>query len=309
MVMPQADRVFLHGFDSLLRHFDKLLVQLFSQSLPRLDRKQPPANEGRSILGSLSGELPGKSSKGVGRRAPKVTVTREGDSARLLVTGLSSCSRKVKIWPCACAGTHETFRARARSVLADDTNHLTGGVRVLYATLANSMRKDTMPRNTLRASLLTSMICGVTAFAAEDAPTSPKSNADWTVDDVLSFERASDFRVSPDCRWALWVKSVPDKDKNEWVSHLFLSSLTGGKEVQLTRGGGGCSSPRWSPDSQLIAFLSSRPHPKDKPDDKEKTGVWLINPFGGEPWPLTDGERAVLALNWADTNNIIYTAQ
>jgi len=166
-----------------------------------------------------------------------------------------------------------------------------------------------MPRNTLRASLLTSMICGVTAFAAEDAPTSPKSNADWTVDDVLSFERASDFRVSPDCRWALWVKNVPDKDKNEWVSHLFLSSLTGDKEVQLTRGGGGCSSPRWSPDGQLIAFLSSRPHPKGKPDDKEKTGLWLINPFGGEPWPLTDGERAVLALNWAGTNSIIYSAQ
>jgi hypothetical protein len=38
MIVPQADRVLLHGFGFLLRPFGKLLVQLFSYILPRLAR-------------------------------------------------------------------------------------------------------------------------------------------------------------------------------------------------------------------------------------------------------------------------------
>jgi hypothetical protein len=34
-----------------------------------------------------------------------------------------------------------------------------------------------------------------------------KPKPDWTVEDVLSCEMAYEFAVSPDCRWAAWVKT------------------------------------------------------------------------------------------------------
>jgi hypothetical protein len=35
----------------------------------------------------------------------------------------------------------------------------------------------------------------------------------WTVEDVLLEESASDFQISPDGRWAVWVKRQIDKEK------------------------------------------------------------------------------------------------
>jgi len=47
--------------------------------------------------------------------------------------------------------------------------------------------------------------------AAEAGPTqtnaAPKPG--WTVEDALSWEWASEFKTSPDCRWVVWVKGVP----------------------------------------------------------------------------------------------------
>src|SRR5262249_35712161 len=134
--------------------------------------------------------------------------------------------------------------------------------------------------------------------------------ARWTVDDVLLAERAGEFDISPDCRWVVWTKSLPDKDKGEPISNLMRSSLTVSHEIELTRGTENCSSPKWSPDGQLIAFLTTRPVPKAKPapgddkaadsEEKDKPQIWLIHPFGGEAWPLTELPRGIHAFEWLD---------
>jgi dipeptidyl aminopeptidase/acylaminoacyl peptidase len=102
-----------------------------------------------------------------------------------------------------------------------------------------------------------------------------------------------------------------------------LSSLTETKEIQLTRGVYSSVQPRWSPDGKHIAFLSSRPVPKEKKsvkgarkdegDDEDKddapTQVWLIHAFGGEPWVLTESPRDVRACGWLDADTVVYVAQ
>ena len=145
--------------------------------------------------------------------------------------------------------------------------------------------------------------------AAEEKPAAGSNK--WTAEDILLVEQALDFQVSPDGRWAVWVKSLMDKEKGTRISNLFLSSLTEKKEIQLTRGSVSHSGPRWSPDGALISFLSTRPLPETvkKKDDLEKSQLWLLNPSGGEPWHLTEFERGVVAYGWKDKDTLVFAAQ
>jgi dipeptidyl aminopeptidase/acylaminoacyl peptidase len=142
------------------------------------------------------------------------------------------------------------------------------------------------------------------------------ANTKWTVDDVVMIEQAAAFEVSPDSRWVVWEKNVADKEKNARYSNLFLSSLTEKKETQLTRGTDTTVTPRWSPDGQLIAYSSTKADPKSKPAagagepaEEPKPQIWLINPFGGEPWQLTSFSRGVSNFQWADADSIVFAAQ
>jgi dipeptidyl aminopeptidase/acylaminoacyl peptidase len=166
------------------------------------------------------------------------------------------------------------------------------------------------------------------AFVRADTPVSASKKAEqekarWSVDDVILSESASGMDISPDCRHVAWVKSTFDKDKGARVSRLMRSSLTENEDVELTRGPDSCRLPMWSRDGKLLAFITERVAPKakgDGDDDDEdkrraaknkepKAQIWLMNPFGGEPWQLTDGNRAVGYYEWADAETIIFSAQ
>ena len=153
------------------------------------------------------------------------------------------------------------------------------------------------------------------AVALAGAPTlaqqteRPEAKAkEWKPEDVVMAESSSQFRVSPDGKWVVWVKSVPDKEKDGRASSLFLSSLTEKKEIQLTRGTEDHSQPRWSPNGELISFLSTRPRPKQTPE-QARAQLWLMNPFGGEPWHLTEFERGIRAYEWIDQDTIVFSGE
>ncbi|MGC1486031.1 MAG: prolyl oligopeptidase family serine peptidase [Candidatus Acidiferrum sp.] len=130
----------------------------------------------------------------------------------------------------------------------------------------------------------------------------------WKPEDVIFQEFATQMRISPDGKWLVWVKSTGDKEKDARVSNLYLSSLTGSEEIELTRGSDRYSGPRWSPDGERIAFVSSRARPHSKPDTSPMQ-IWLINPHGGEPWVLTELARAPRQIEWLDKETIIYSAE
>lgn len=139
-----------------------------------------------------------------------------------------------------------------------------------------------------------------------------QSETKWNVDDILADDRAGGLQISPDSRWAVWVKSVVDKEKDARISNLILTSLTEKKEIELTRGTDSTFNPKWSPNGQLVAFVTTRPIPKAKPaapEEGPRPQLWLISPFGGEAWPLTDFARGVTNYDWADNDTIIFAAQ
>ncbi|HTP13028.1 MAG TPA: S9 family peptidase [Bacteroidota bacterium] len=94
-----------------------------------------------------------------------------------------------------------------------------------------------------------------------------------TFDDLISFGRVSDPRISPDGSTVAFVVTVPNKAANRMNSNIFLVPLNGGPVRQLTSANGANNSPRWMPDGKAIAFISTR--------DGESQ-IWMISVDGGE---------------------------
>jgi dipeptidyl aminopeptidase/acylaminoacyl peptidase len=143
--------------------------------------------------------------------------------------------------------------------------------------------------------------------AAQENKT-PANQSPWTPEDVIYNAAIGQFRISPDGKWVAWTKSEGDKEKDTRISNLYLFSLSENREIQLTRGSDNISGISWSPDSEWIAFLSSKPRPQAKPE-ADKIQIWLINCHGGEPFPLTELLRAPQQVGWIDKDTVLFSAQ
>jgi dipeptidyl aminopeptidase/acylaminoacyl peptidase len=122
-----------------------------------------------------------------------------------------------------------------------------------------------------------------------------------TFDDLMKVQRTSDPQVSPDGRWVAYVQGKVDFEANKIVRHIWLIDAEGGEAKQLTAGEGSDSRPRWSPDGQSIAFISTR---------GGKSQVWIIPVHGGEARQLTSISTEADGVTWASKGDaLLFTSQ
>ncbi len=114
-----------------------------------------------------------------------------------------------------------------------------------------------------------------------------------TAGDVLALQNVSDTQISPDGTDIVFVRTTTNTDKNKYQSELWRVPANGSRPArQFTSSAGSDSSPRWSPDSSQIAFVSDR---KD-----EAAQIFLIAPDGGEAAALTTLEPGgIQSLHWS----------
>ena len=147
------------------------------------------------------------------------------------------------------------------------------------------------------------MMPGAVQAQSDDAP--------WTIEHVLTQRSLGDVDIGPEGERVLWVKETPDLEADRSQSDLFLTYRDdphGGDStvtIQLTRTGNN-GAPRWSPDGEHIAFLSSR-----ETEDEESNGtqLWRLDPRGGAPEAITSVEHGVQGARWLDADRLLFTAR
>ncbi len=152
-------------------------------------------------------------------------------------------------------------------------------------------------------SLLLSLPASVQAQSANDGP--------WTIDHILKQRSLEDVDIGPDGERVLWVKETPDTEADRSQSDLYLTYRSDPYDrdtsatLQLTRTGNN-GDPRWGPDGEHIAFLSSR---DQENGDASGRQLWRIDPRGGAPEPITSVEHGVRDARWLDADHLLFSAR
>ncbi len=132
----------------------------------------------------------------------------------------------------------------------------------------------------------------VNFFLIKNSFTEEKSDKGWTPELQMKYYRIYDTTISPDGKWIAYVvrKPVMEGEKSEYLSHIWLVSSDGKKNVQYTYGDKSCTNPAFSPSGKYLTFTSSR---------SGKNQVWIMRVSGGEAKKLTNAESGVVSYKWA----------
>jgi len=114
--------------------------------------------------------------------------------------------------------------------------------------------------------------------------------------------RVSGLRLSPDGKWVVFVAARSDLAKNRSVKNIWIVSANGGEPKQMTfTEEGSNDSPRWSPDSHYLYFLSSRV--------QNKLQIFKLALSGGEGKQITQVPTGVASYILSpDGKTIAFTA-
>ncbi len=124
-----------------------------------------------------------------------------------------------------------------------------------------------------------------------------------TMDRMIELPFPSDAQISPDGKWIAFTVGTVDWKENAYIDQIHLVASDGEAGArQLTFTKDGSSTPRWSPDSQHLIFLSKRHEDKG-------SQIYRLNINGGEAERLTEQETDIGNLAYSpDGESIAFVA-
>ena len=129
-----------------------------------------------------------------------------------------------------------------------------------------------------------------------------------TPEDYFAFEFASDPRFSPDGKLVAYVVTTVDQKQNRRHSSIWMTAVDGSRAPwRFTTSPQNSNSPRWSPDGQWLAFISSRPSAdpaapraaNESAAGEAKAQVWVLSMSGGEAQRVTNLKNGANNFQWS----------
>src|SRR4030095_3810558 len=127
------------------------------------------------------------------------------------------------------------------------------------------------------------------------APRAKNGKKLLTAFDLMKVVNVGGPRIAPDGTRVAYTASETKTEKDkEWkaVTQIWVTPTAGGEPRQYTRGDKSANTPEWSPDGNMLAFLS----------DREKDGerqVWMMAFDGGEAWQVTSHKGGIASFRFS----------
>jgi dipeptidyl aminopeptidase/acylaminoacyl peptidase len=140
------------------------------------------------------------------------------------------------------------------------------------------------------------VVCLASTMVAQDT-----AKRGITPEDYFAFEFVSDPHLSPDGKQVAYVVTRVNQAQNRRSSAIWMIPSSGpGAPRPFTTSPQSASSPRWSPDGQWLAFLSSRPgETSGGAPEQTRPQIYLLSLGGGEARRLTNLKNGVSSFQWS----------
>lgn len=118
-----------------------------------------------------------------------------------------------------------------------------------------------------------------------------------TEHDLLKFKWIADPQISPDGKQVAYVLVEVNEKEDRYDTSLWMVNTSGTPVPRRMTAGPRDSAPRWSPDSQTLAF--------NRAAERDASQIYLLSMSGGEARKLTDVARGAFNPTWSPDGKTI----